>query len=223
MSAGNLSPEFYRETFEYTVENLDETITEIEIGATAEDERASISGLGKISLQEGENKLPISVTAENGNVREYIVVVNRKENLEESDLRLQSLEISKINKEGEFSNLEIGFDKEKFEYNVDVEEDIENLDVRATVEKEGIIVEVTGDKNLQEGENIVIVTLMSQENNDIQTHYIIKVNRESAIKTSGEVVKINEDWKIVTIGILLMVLVSEIIIYAILKKKRLIK
>ena len=101
--------------------------------------------------------------------------------------------------------------------------DIENLDVRATVEKEGIIVEVTGDKNLQEGENIVIVTLMSQENNDIQTHYIIKVNRESAIKTSSEVVKINEDWKIVTIGILLMVLVSEIIIYAILKKKRLIK
>lgn len=223
LSAGNLSPEFYRETFEYTVENLDETITEIEIGATAEDERASISGLGKISLQEGENRLPISVTAENGNVREYIVVVNRKENLEESDLRLESLEISKINKEGEFSNLEIGFDKEKFEYNVDVEEDVENLDVRATVEKEGIIVEVTGDKNLQEGENIVIVTLMSQENNDIQTHYIIKVNRESAIKTSSEVVKINEEWKVVTIGILLMVLVSEIIIYAILKKKRLIK
>lgn len=223
LSAGNLSPEFYRETFEYTVENLDETITEIEIGATAEDERASISGLGKISLQEGGNRLPIAVTAENGNVREYIVVVNRKENLEESDLRLQSLEISKINKEGEFSNLEIGFDKEKFEYNVDVEEDIENLDVRATVEKEGIIVEVTGDKNLQEGENIVIVTLMSQENNDIQTHYIIKVNRESAIKTSSEVVKINENWKIVTIGILLMVLVSEIIIYTILKKKRLIK
>lgn len=223
LSAGNLSPEFYRETFEYTVENLDENITEIEIGATAEDERASISGLGKISLQEGENRLPIAVTAENGNVREYIVVVNRKENLEESDLRLESLEISKINKEGEFTNLEIGFDKEKFEYNVDVEEDIENLDVRATVEKEGIIVEVTGDKNLQEGENIVIVTLMSQENNDIQTHYIIKVNRESAIKTSGEVVKINENWKIVTIGILLMVLVSEIIIYAILKKKRLIK
>lgn len=223
LSAGNLSPEFYRETFEYTVENLDENVNEIEINAIQEDERASISGLGKISLQQGENRIPISVTAENGNVREYIIIVNKKQNLQESDLRLQNLEISKINKNGEFNDLNIQFDKEKFEYSVDVEEDVENLDVKPTVEKEGIIVEVSGDKNLQEGENIVSVTLTSQENTDIQTSYIIKVNRQSAIRTSAEVVKVDETWKVVTIVILLLILLAEIITYIILKKKRIIK
>lgn len=223
LSAGTLSPEFYRETFEYTVENLDDTITELEISAVAEDERASISGLGIISLTDGENRIPISVTAENGNVREYILIVNRKQNIQESDLRLQTLEISKINRNGEFQALEIPFNKENFEYSVDVEEDIIDLDVNPTVEKEGIIVEVTGDKNLKEGENIVSITLSSQEDENIQTTYIIKVNRQSALQTSAEVVKVNENWKIVVLVIELLVLIGEIVLYVYLKKKRKIK
>lgn len=223
LSAGNLSPEFYRETFEYNVENLDESINEIEISAVAEDERASISGLGKISLNEGENRITLAVTAENESVREYIIVVNRKQTLQESDLRLQTLEISKINRNGEFSILDIPFDKETFEYSLDVEEDIEDLDVNPSVEKEGIIVEVTGDKNLKEGENIVNIALMSQADENMQTNYIIKVNRQSKIATSAEIVKMDETWKIVTICILIVLLVGEIILYAYLKKKGKIK
>lgn len=223
LSAGNLSPEFYRETFEYTVENLDENITELEISAVAEDERASISGLGLISLNDGENRLPISVTAENGNVREYILIVNKNQKIQESDLRLQTLEISKINKNGEFTKLDIPFEKEKFEYSVDVEEDIIDLDVYPTVEKEGIIVEITGDKNLKPGENIVSISLVSQEDENIQTTYVIKVNRQAAMQTSAEVVKMDETWKIVVLIIELLILVGEVILYIYLRKKRKIK
>ena len=223
LSAGTLSPEFYRETFEYTVENLDENINEIEITAVAEDERASISGLGKVSLVEGENRIVISVTAENKNVREYIIIINKKQSLQESDLRLQTLEISKINRNGEFSILEIPFDKETFEYSVEVEEDIEDLDVNPSVEKEGIIIEVTGDKNLKEGENFVNISLTSQDDETIQTNYVVKVKRHSAMQTSAEVVKINETWKIVTLCILFAILIGEVILYVYLKKKRKIK
>lgn len=45
VNVGNLTPEFYRETFEYTVENIPEEVMDMEVSAVAEDERASISGL----------------------------------------------------------------------------------------------------------------------------------------------------------------------------------
>ena len=218
LNAGNLSPEFYRETFEYTVENLPEDITELEINATAEDERAHISGLGVVSLNPGENRIQIEVTAENENVREYVLIVNRKQDLVESDLRLTSLKISQINKNGEFNTLEIPFDKETFEYNVEVENDIVDLDVNPTVEREGIIVETTGEKNLKDGENIVSITLTAQNDENIQTSYVVKVNRKSGMEVSANVGQEDETWKIVVIGISLLILVIEIIAYIWMRK-----
>ena len=218
ISAGNLSPEFYRETFEYTVDNLPEDITELEINATAEDERAHISGLGVVSLNPGENRIQIEVTAENENVREYVLIVNRKQDLVESDLRLTTLEISQINKNGEFSTLEIPFDKETFEYNVEVDNDIVDLDVNPTVEREGIIVEITGEKNLKDGENIVSITLTAQNDENIQTNYVVKVNRKSGMEVSANVGQEDETWKIVVIGISLLILVIEIIAYIWMRK-----
>ena len=218
LNAGNLSPEFYRETFEYTVENLPEDITELEINATAEDERAHISGLGVVSLNSGENRIQIEVTAENENVREYVLIVNRKRDLVESDLRLTTLEISQINKNGEFSTLEIPFDKETFEYNVEVDNDIVDLDVNPTVEKEGILVETTGEKNLKDGENIVSITLTAQNDENIQTNYVVKVNRKSGMEVSANVGQEDETWKIVVIGISLLILVIEIIAYIWMRK-----
>ena len=218
VSIGNLSPEFYRETFEYTVENLPEDITEIEVNATAEDERAHISGLGIISLEPGENRIQIDVTAENENVREYVLIVNTKEELLESDLRLEELQISQIDKNGEFKPLDIQFDKEKFEYAIDVENDIVDLDVNPTVQKEGIIVETAGEKNLKDGENIVSITLTAQNNEEIQTSYIIKVNRKSGLEASANVIKLNEDWKIIVIGISLLFLIVEIVAYIWMRK-----
>ena len=218
LNAGNLSPEFYRETFEYTVENLPEDITELEINATAEDERAHISGLGVVSLNPGENRIQIEVTAENENVREYVLIVNRKQDLVESDLRLTTLEISQINKNGEFSTLEIPFDKETFEYNVEVDNDIVDLDVNPTVEKEGILVETTGEKNLKDGENIVSITLKAQNDQNIQTSYVVKVNRKSGMEVSANVGQKDETWKIVVIGISLLILVIEIIAYIWMRK-----
>ena len=218
INAGNLSPEFYRETFEYTVENLPEDIVELEINATAEDERAHISGLGVVSLNPGENRIQINVTAENENVREYILIVNRKQELVESDLRLTTLEISQINRNGEFSTLEIPFDKETFEYSVEVDNDIVDLDVNPTVEREGIIVETTGEKNLKDGENIVSITLKAQNDQNIQTSYVVKVNRKSGMEVSANVGQKDETWKIVVIGISLLILVIEIIAYIWMRK-----
>lgn len=53
-------------------------ITEINVTATAVSKKAFVSGTGMIPLQEGGNDIIISVTAENGNIREYLLQVVRE-------------------------------------------------------------------------------------------------------------------------------------------------
>lgn len=67
-----LSPKFNKNTLEYTVSLPKETYN-IKLNAKAEDSKSKISGLGDLTLVDGENKLEVKVTAENGNVKTYIV------------------------------------------------------------------------------------------------------------------------------------------------------
>lgn len=73
---GELSPEFVASTTEYKVNVVDEE--EITIGAKASDSKASVSGAGTKSLEVGENKFSIVVTAENGSKKTYTITVNRE-------------------------------------------------------------------------------------------------------------------------------------------------
>lgn len=220
LSLGRLSPDFYRETFEYEIVDLPEDIMEIEVNALAEDDKASVSGIGKIALNKGENNLELAVTAQNGNVRQYILKVNKKEEIKESDLRLDTLEISAVNDKGEFSNIDFGFDKEKFEYNISVPGNIIDLDINPTVQREGIIVETFGEKNLKEGENLVEIILTSQTDSSIQTRYNIRVNKESIKEVNASVSKKDETWKIIVLIILITILLAELALYLYLLKRK---
>lgn len=70
-----LSPSFSKSTTEYKVE-ADSNTTSINIKASVNDSKSSISGTGKHSVGEGENKFNIIVTAQNGSTRTYKVIVN---------------------------------------------------------------------------------------------------------------------------------------------------
>ncbi len=78
LSNGSITPTFDKFTTEYDaiVEN---NVGEITINATAIDTKATITGAGKQSLKVGQNKITISVKAENGDVRNYVITVVRKE------------------------------------------------------------------------------------------------------------------------------------------------
>lgn len=71
----NITPEFDKQTINYEIkQEIKEDF--IEIKAEADDEKSSVSGSGKVSLNSGENNLRIDVTAENGTVRTYFIKVN---------------------------------------------------------------------------------------------------------------------------------------------------
>ena len=73
-----ISPSFNKDKLEYTaVVSGDKE--KINIKGEVEDSKSSIDGLGEKELKEGINKLEITVTAENGQTRKYIISVTRKE------------------------------------------------------------------------------------------------------------------------------------------------
>lgn len=73
-----ISPEFSKDTTEYSVEVPNGT-DKITINASKEDNTASVSGTGDKEVVEGTNKFEIKVEAENGNVKTYTIVVTVKE------------------------------------------------------------------------------------------------------------------------------------------------
>jgi len=73
-----LSPEFNKDTLEYTVELEPET-TSIKVNAEKEDSTASITGTGDIAVSEGDNNIKIVVTAQNGSERTYTINAKVKE------------------------------------------------------------------------------------------------------------------------------------------------
>ena len=75
---GTLSPEFNKDTLEYSVE-LASDITKININAEKNDSKASVTGIGEVQVKEGQNKIEIVVTAENGSTKTYIINAYVKE------------------------------------------------------------------------------------------------------------------------------------------------
>lgn len=70
----SISPNFDKQTINYEIK---ETIKEstLEISAEADDSKATISGIGKVNINAGENDIKIDVKAENGTTRSYIIKV----------------------------------------------------------------------------------------------------------------------------------------------------
>lgn len=77
INGNEFSPEFTKTNNTYFV-NVDNNTTSLEIEATAEDENAKINIYGNENIQSGENKILVSVTAENGDVRIYRIYVTQK-------------------------------------------------------------------------------------------------------------------------------------------------
>lgn len=79
VSGFSMTPTYNKDTLEYNL-IVDPSVSSLAVNASAIDSTASVSGSGTVQLQGGANDVRISVTAQNGSVREYIIHVVRQEN-----------------------------------------------------------------------------------------------------------------------------------------------
>ena len=73
-----ISPAFDRDTEKYTV-SVNSSVTSVNIDASAIDETAKISGSGTVSLGSGTTEATVTVTAQNGSVRSYVLSITRSD------------------------------------------------------------------------------------------------------------------------------------------------
>lgn len=77
VSGYTLTPTFTGGTTDYSV-IVDYSVTSVSVSAATVNGNARVQGTGNQTLQVGENRIPITVTAQNGAVRTYTITILRK-------------------------------------------------------------------------------------------------------------------------------------------------
>lgn len=183
LSNGNIN--FKKTTTTYNI-NVDNNIDKITIEANLDDSKSSFeNGFGSrtINLSLGNNIVYIKVKSESGQVRTYTLYINRNDG-RNSDSSLKNIKLS---------NGKISFDKDKLEYKVTVEYDIDKMKIEATPNSEKSKVTISGNEDLSVGDNVFKINVEA-ENGKVTT-YTVTVIR----KKQGQEVSNNNNIKSITI------------------------
>ncbi len=214
-----LEPAFDKIITEYTA-TVGSEVDDLEVKTKTENSKAKVSVVGNKDLKAGENEITIRVTAQDATIKNYIVKVTKdavegqnedtaseNEIVDDGSLKLSSLDIKGV-------DFQDGFNPNQYSYELDLNVAVHNLEITATPNKEDAQVEITGNENFVEGENLVTILLTSADGEETAT-YQIKVNM------TGEVVETNNDLQnYIMIGSIALAVVAIIIIVVIVIKRR---
>lgn len=168
-------------SYDVTVPN---NVTQVEIYATKKDSKASLTGTGIKKLQEGQNTANVIVTAEDETTKTYTINIKRlsknekqdttgnldtKSSSNSKDLKLSNLEIEGV-------NLEPSFESSTYKYEISIKGEQSNLDIKTSTNNTSDKVEIIGNENLQNGQNIITILVTNSKSDEVAT-YQIYVNK----------------------------------------------
>lgn len=149
--------------------------SETTINAVANNSKSKIMGTGTKKLNYGSNKFEIIVTAENGNTKKYTIDVIRPDKRSINNY-LKSLTLSKGN---------ISFDKNKTNYEISVQNDVNEIRINGEAEDKKSKVEGLGTKTLQIGKNTFTIKVIAE--NESTKEYKIVVIRKGVTTNSDNI------------------------------------
>lgn len=167
LSVSNASINFNKDTTNYSVK-VGSDVTSINVTATAEDSGAKISGTGSKSLNYGDNKINVVVTAPSGDKKTYTITVTREDNRSNNN-DLSSIKLST-------GTLSPSFSSGRTTYNVSVPFEVSSINVTATAEDNKAKVSVSGGSSLKVGKVTNVTIKVTAENGSVKT-YTVKVTR----------------------------------------------
>ena len=161
VSHGDLTPDFNPDINNYAL-TVPNSVSELIVETTKEDEYATVTGDGKIKLELGRNLIDIVVTSRDGEENIYSLVVYRTGS---SDATLKSLSVKDL-------SLQPLFNKLVNEYRVEITDEIDLLDITAIPTDPGAKVEIK-NKLLDYGENTIEIKVTSADEKNVNTYRII--------------------------------------------------
>lgn len=165
---------FNKDTLNYSA-NVENNVSSIEIVATASDSKAKVSGTGKKQLNVYANSFTVSVTAENGSVRNYVIKINRKDEAGNLGELSKNNKLKELNVEG----YDINFNKDTNNYQLEVDNIVDFVNVKALVEDDKSTMEIDNPDKLVVGINQIKIKVVA-ENGDENT-YVITVTRKDDV------------------------------------------
>lgn len=208
-----LVPEFDPDVTEYSMK-ISENSDALIVDAEAEDEKAEVKITGNDELLTGENVIEIVVTAEDGTTKKYTINVTKGEKLKTS--------LSELNVAG--YTLTPEFDSNVYEYTLEVNDlNVKSLEISAKANVEDADIEILGNEELKQGENIITILVKSDDNEEVLTYQIV-VTIQEAVEVPAEENQIipgidNNDLYLYG-GIGIGVLIVLIIIIVVIAKRR---
>lgn len=172
ISQGTLKPMFSASVTSYNAE-VDSTVNDIVITAVANNSKASfVEGYASrtVALVTGSNTFEIKVQAENGEIKTY--TLNVVKNVATINTYLKSITLTTGTVE---------FDKNTYDYNINVTNETTEMVVSAEAEDTTAKVKVTGNKVLEVGANNYKIEVTGSDNS-VRT-YTVVVNRLEAGET----------------------------------------
>ena len=112
----------------------------------------------------------------------------------------------------------LSFDKNTFEYHVNVKHDVEKLDLNATAINPNDQVEIS-NQTLKEGDNTIVIKVTSSDGTSKEYKVYVKREKNEAVKQEVEPVKVNNNYyKYIIITVCALIGVVLDIMYV--RKKR---
>ena len=218
---------FTKNTTEYTAKAIPSTVDSLKVTAIAEEKNAKVKITGNTNLEVGTNTIKIVVTAPDGKTtKPYSIRVTKLatedekpgnviDDEKEVDLFLKSLSIDGLTLSPEFSSNVFTYETT---INMD-ENDLNEVKVNAEANNSNAKIEITGNTNLVEGENLINI-IVKEEGTSNQTVYQITINK---VSQKSEVLensnKISKEKIIIAGGIAVIIIVIAVWIIIMKKNK----
>ncbi len=179
-------------------------VEKITIYANAKNIKDIITGNGNKSLKVGQNKCEIKVTSEDKKkTKTYIINVTRKEQEEKAEEKTEDKEPNETTENNQkisegLKNIEIkngdlskNFSQDVYSYEVTVPNGTKKLEIDTETTSEDIEVEIAGNEELKQGENIITILAHNKKDDTTSTYQITaKVeNQEIDVSTVNNELK----------------------------------
>lgn len=199
----DIIPNFSSDVTEYTLDVTSE-VNELTIKAEPEDSKATVTIKGEKELKDGENTIIISVDAEDGTTKLYEIKVTKKD---KTVFGLTSLKIKDAN---------IEFKPDVYNYSINIKSDVDILEIQAVASEEDATVEITGNEELKEGENIITI-IVSSKDGEKKATYQIKATKEAVKeeKTPRNVQSNSKIYIYAGIGAVALIALIIVIVYTV--------
>ena len=216
-------------SYSVTVPNEAESV---EIYATKGQSGQKITGTGVKQLNEGANTVNVVVTAEDGKTtKTYTINIERKASEETTETPEESSEETSTEEQESFGLKELKiegieitpeFKTDIYTYTAELKDDKTSLELTTIPTEENAEIEVTGNEDLKDGENIITV-IVKEKDTDKTATYQITVNKIKEETNITEAIVNNIDNKtkeMIILGIGILALIIVVIIIVIVNKKR---